>query len=135
MSLALFVVYWHESLLVVLACETAFTTVHTVCLLHCERARVCVEIFMPIINKFPFGHSVIQSQTVWNVAQYKAGSPWRDHRQCSHHGRYVNTQRPWHHRTLPPLMSIRPPACSLATRQAGINQLTDHEDVRLLSGN
>ena len=40
----LFVLYWNECLLVVLACESL--PVCTVCIYCCEHARFCVEVFM-----------------------------------------------------------------------------------------
>ena len=43
-GLGLFVLYWNECLLVVLACESL--PVCTVCIYHCEHARLCVEVFM-----------------------------------------------------------------------------------------
>ena len=43
-GLGLFVLYWNECLLVVLACESL--PVCTVCIYRCEHARFCVEVFM-----------------------------------------------------------------------------------------
>ena len=51
--LGLFEINWYECLLIILACESSH--VCTVCIWHCEHARVCMEVFMRHIYIFsPF---------------------------------------------------------------------------------
>ena len=52
--------FWHESPLVVLACESLH--VYTVCIWRCEHARFCMEVFYALyINFHSFIHSFIHS--------------------------------------------------------------------------
>ena len=48
--MGLFEINWYECLLIVLACESSDGS--TVCIWHCEHARVCVEVFMHHIYSF-----------------------------------------------------------------------------------